>query len=784
MPSYSSVINSLLRLFPSEKANQYYRAVIKLHPQSEPLANSHLTRSILDDQLQAWITRHAWEACRGWNWPFWINAQTHGASNAFINLTSSPLLANIAARDAAPINGIPETFSGLVDRRGMVTPPHGRFSVETWFRFADGMVRPASILDDAEMHVTSTATTSTFKFPTPHARVEIKVSASGADELKHVHVVATCSANDNGKTCPASIYFAIRPYTPEGVVPIHDLVYNSKGFWMSDSKVIAWLPQRPDISWASDAHHGDAAFFIADPPERTAVRCPAGLATAISGLHLPLREAQVSSAEIVLPLEPVPAKAFPFAELIQQKGHHTAARSASFPAKEQTVLRQAIRVNTGSPIDEALILADHHLSSLTDISVPAIHQAFLYRSEWLAAAVRALLYQGHQSQAARLLQLPLVDIQKNGNLGLAGGKWSLHGQVLTAAADYHRLTQAPRERPVISYTQLRNIARWVMRKRREIAHAPEKPQGLFPPGVTRSNHGIEYQLTDNLWALQGIASAGWLARYFQEHRDAEVLQREAGKFAGNIAAAMHRELEYSLTQQVPGRLHRTFDPATASEILEIALMPDAWRMVRADSWLPRLIDYLHQPLSHQPSRPLNYMLRQIDSNGVYPLRRMLLCLAMIKLNDERAQTLFTEILPTRSPLNTWPECLNPHTGMGTGRDMADPGACSAFAILVRELILQEDDEKLTFSPQALAAHGADAEYDIDLKNAPTFHGNATATINRSADETSLSIISLAGDPNSEIQWREGSYRRSLGSGAQALGVHVQKLSASINNHSR
>lgn len=771
-----------MRLFPSEKANQYYRAVLKLHPQSEPLANSHLTRSILDEQLQAWFTRHAWEANRGWYWPFWLNAQTNASSVSFVGQTASPFLENIAARDAAPIPGLPHTFCGLIDPRGMVVPPHGRFSIETWFRFSDGLVRPASILDESQLRIISTETATTFEFPTAHAHVKISVTASGTDELKQIHVLATCTAFDTGVSCPATIYFAIRPYTLEGVVPIHDLVYNSKGFWMSESKVIAWLPQRPDISWASDGRHGDAAFFLEDPPERTAVRCPAGLATAISGWHLPLREAAISSAEIVLPLEPLPAKAFPFAELLQDKRrrpHHQ-----EFAAKRYADSKPAISVQTDSRIDEALVLADYHVSCLTDISAPTVHQAFLYRSEWLAAGVRALLYQGHEAQSARLLQLPLIDIQKNGNLSLAAGKWSLHGQVLAAAADYHRLTLDPPERPVISYSQLRNIARWVMRKRREIAHASEKPQGLFPPGVTRNNQGIEYQLADNLWALQGIASAGWLARHFHEHRDAEVLKREAGKFAANIAAAMHRELEYSLSQQVPGRLHRTFDPATASEVLEIALMPDTWRMIRADSWLPQLVSFLYQPLTQQPNRPTNYLIRQIDSNGVCPLRRMLLCLAMAKLNDDRAHTLFAELLHNQSPLQTWPECQNPQTGMGMGRDMADPGASAVFTILVRELLLQEDDDRLSISPQMLASYTGEGNYGIVLKNAPTAHGRITFEVRHGREDTSLEIQSFDSDSSVEIQWRENSYSRTLGVGRQALGAHIQKLAPSINNHDR
>ncbi len=782
MPSFTSIINSLLRSFPSEKASQVFRTAQKLHPQSEPLANSHLTRALLDEQLHGWLTRHAWEACRAWNWPYWINAQSHAGSPAFTNFVPDTLLKNTAARDAAPIPGLPDTFAGTVDRRGMVTPPHGRFSVEAWFRFPDGLTVPAAILDDAQLTIQSTATNVVFEITTAYGQATIEVHASGTDDLKSVRIIATCEPLEGSDSCPASIYFAIRPYSLEGITPIHDLVYNSKGFWMADSQVIAWYPHRPDVSWASDARHGDAVFFLSDPPERTAVRCPAGMANALTGWHLPLRESSSLSAEIILPLHPISAKTFPFVELVKdasRRSHTTARASESIASAESN---HAIVLQTGSSLDQMLIMADAQLRSLTDISEPAVHQRFLHKSNWLVAAVRGLLYQGRRDAAARLLQLPLIDIQKNGNLNLAAGKWSLHGQVLTAVADYHRLSQAPPERPVVSYSQLRNIARWIMRKRREVAHAPDKPQGLFPPGATRSNTGIEYQLVDNFWALQGLVSAGWLARFNHEHRDAEVLQKESAKFAANLAAAMHRELEYSLSQQMPGRLHRAFDPNTAAEILEIALMPDTYRLLKAESWLPRLVDFLIEPLPASGAPQAGFVLRRIDEQGVYASRRMLLCLALLRVSDKRLPSLFAEVLQMQTPLLSWTECLNPRTMMGTGREMVDTEATALFTVLIRQMLLQDDDNTIMLSP-ALALNGSETG-SVIFNNAPTIHGLLTAEWSSNAHGSTLALDAVSDDPTVEVFWKQDDESRLLGSGSQTAGTYSHKLTAFTNNPGR
>lgn len=677
MLSYRTIVGELLRLTGKQRVDQafdVYEAALKMTPAAETVSDDAAIKLQVDDHALAWATAMAFESLRGWSWPYWMNVKTNPTSVTHVPLGSGLLLKNQVARDAMPLlSGAGGGFAGTVDRRGMFTPPDGRFSVEVWFRLGDKVIRPADVLDERQVSFDCGGGGEVFvRLQVDGAELVIRATSASYDDFESVKLAASLHVTGRAGVTSAAVYFAIRPYTLEGIAPVSDLVYNSKGFWMSDGRVVAMFTRKPEICWASNARHGDSGLFLAVPPERTAVRCRAGMATAVSSFHSEpeIKDADVA-AEMVVPLRPAFPRELPFAYLMP-RSPGTGRKSTVVESYQQA---DAAQRNGGLP-GASLI----QLLAATDVSVPAMQRLFVRKNNWIVPAVRALLVSGEMEAAFRLVSFAILGIQPNGYMPNAHGRWAFQGQVLVAAADFGRLAGRKAGGRSIAYPQIRAVAGWIMRKRREISHAPNKPAGLFPPGFSAVGGGPEYNFVDNLWAVEGLMAAVWLARLHDQHSDAEAFYEDAVKLASRLKSAIHRELEYSVLQQVPGRFQRSFDAAGAADILDLVLADESKALLRPLDWFGQLVDALSAPLGYGDNDLL-----AMDARGVIPARRLLLYQAQREQGISGADGL--DLLASRMVTiqSAWPDMIHPGVKSGLGQLAFDPEAASLYLLLRRKL---------------------------------------------------------------------------------------------------
>lgn len=651
-------------------------------PQAEKSSDSELLKAAIEADTRAWATRLAFESLRGWRWPYWMNAQTNPASGNCSTGPHQPLMFNECARDVRPVvQSDPGRFAGSFDPRGMFTPPGQDFSIEAWFRIGKKVVVPSMIFDSSRVHFQNEAGGVSFGLNALGYHLKLLAVPKTLDGFDFVSLGISLTHDgtetESAELSPPVLYVAIRPYTVNSIAPVHDLVYNSKGFWMSENKIIALFPRRPDISWASDAMHGDAGMFVLAPPERTTVRCPAGMATAISTFHLSPETGQVAPVECVLPISPVYPREVAF---------HLFVKSET--GRKSTIVAGSPQVDSAtSEASDALLASSlEQLIAATDVTVPAIQEILLQRNHWIVAATRALHASGHQQLATRLLNYCALGLGRNGYLPHSHGRWGFAGQFLTALADNYRISGQPIDTRILRYSQVKAIGRWIARKRREISYAPKKPAGLFPPGLTRNGIGQEYQLVDNIWGIEGLVAASWLARQFDEHANAEAFHAEAVKFAAQVNAAIHRELEYGIMQRVPGRLHRAFDPTSATELFDLALTHEARALLSpVDRWLSQVMDEVTEPLdANIKSGPKTPQLYLMDARGISPSRHLMRALLVEEL--DKTHPIAPGAFDTYTTASgVWPEYLDLATGNGRGILNFDPEAAALYVLLSRKL---------------------------------------------------------------------------------------------------
>lgn len=655
-----------MRVLPVNAGTDIYNSMLRLYPASESLTTRAQIQELVQNELRAWHTRQVYNACRGWQWPHWINLQVHPASLAYSSSATQAPLRNVHGREAYPVTGKSSEFAGYLDRRGMFVPPGGRFSIETWVYVGDTLLCPANVLNESNFKYTYSKHGASVSMTFGAATLQVSSHSFEMDNATYVRLSATAEmpVSDNR---PVSVLFAIRPYSLESVIQLKDLVYNSKGFWMSDSRIIAWSLQRPHTAWASNAELGDAALFIDHPPERTAVRCSAGLATAIS-LHQS-ETVGAHSADMVIPVEPALAKTFPFAPILRELSNRQAGKSTP---KE---------IVTNS--DNADDITGFILPLLTDVTKSEVRADLEKQHHCFASLVTALCKQERYDRAASVLNLVLLSIQRNGTLDFAHGHWELYGQLLVSLKAFKEFSPSANHSHVLAYSQIRLLARWIIRKRRAVATSPNKPKGLLPPGLTRTGIGIEYNVVDNLWSIEGLAAAADLARMFNEHQDADIYKKEAEILAHRLSAAIHRELEYSIDQLPPGRLYRGFDVDSASELLDLAFLPNTRRMMGNVEWFTKLTSYLATKAS-EIARSTATPLRNIDRYGFHPARRLLLALAVRQNNPALAAELNVENASLHTSLGLWNSCVNPTSGLGCGSTFVDLEATSLIATISKK----------------------------------------------------------------------------------------------------
>ncbi len=678
MPSYKTMIGELLRLAgerPGGHAMNAYRAMLKLAPKAEQAGDGPATGLLVEEHSRAWATAVAFDALRGWSWPYWINAQTNPLSPIYAPLPPFTLR-NHSARDAAPLL-VPEIgrFAGLLDRRGMFIPVDQRFGIEVWFRAGDEVIRPAEVLEEYEVSYDN-GPLRTLRMRVGKLTLEVCAEAGVAEDFEYVKLRGAIRAGEGFGFEPLAVYFAIRPFTLDGVTPVYDLVYNSKGFWMSESRVVALFPRKPELSWASNARQGDAGLFLWAPPDRSAVRCAAGMATAVSGFHGEAGGREVYG-EVVVPLRPVFPRELPFAALVP--------RSES--GRRSTVLARTPRRDRGrlAVPTEAMRASREHLLACADTRVPTVQKLFVVKNNWIVPAVRALALEGDGAAAERILDYCLLGVQPNGYLPQAHGRWAFQGQVLTAMADLGRLGDRMDALQAIPYARIQSIAKWIMRKRREISHAPKKPAGLLPPGISPTGMGPEYNFVDNLWAIEGLLSATWLARQHGHHGDADGFYEDATRMVSRLMDAIHRELEYSLQQLVPGRFQRPFDAVSAAEVLDMMLTEEAAGLMRKGEWLHDVVKEISAGLARAGGSDRDGGLLKMDVRGIVPARRLLQLWWLVERNEAGRKELDGAAEKLMTPQGVWPDIMHLRCRSGAGQMGFDPEAAAIYLLLERKL---------------------------------------------------------------------------------------------------
>jgi hypothetical protein len=740
------ILQYLRRYYKVEEGLEYVEALRHLSKPSEVTVPNELIPAGVLMQLRGFVNIHVLSLHSDWTWPYWIVRQTSPSSEAFIPRAMNLTYINLTHRDWTGVGVFGGKNEAIVDPRGLVTPWPNGWSLDTWVGHGGSLFFP-SHLDNEHVRQWRLANMpwvlTELRFP--RAQLLLETFALRIEDTDFAIQQALIRNPLPDAPFEGQLVFSLRPANPEGISLIHEITYNSKGFWMVDKNLAVALCQRPEHWTVSSHERGDVARQLGEDFENEHVaHCPAGLCTGAASYDVTLAPHEAKSFTAIMPLERMSPRLFPFElftpETISQHKHE--ARSA-WQAKMDEGMKIDLpdaRLKDCFEANRATLLLLHDGTEITA-------GPFTYHRHWFRDAaflLNALERIGYHKLCDQVLRTYPARQWKNGYFCAQKGEWDSNGQAIWSMMEHYRLTR-DKEFLAELYPSIRRGAIWIERKRHDVSITKRKPRGLLPAGFSAEHLGPnDFYYWDNFWALRGLLDAAEAARALGHHQDAATFSAYFTEFERDLLDSIHFEIERSRVQVLPAAPGRPPDAGMIGNIC--AAWPLELFDIRSTPWLANTVRFIRDHLFHGDG-----FYQEMIHSGVNSYLTLQMAQCLLMLGDSGAFDLIEYILELGSPTLCWPEAIHPRTHGGCMGDGHHGWAAAEWILLLRSLVLAEKSGELHLT-RCVPAQWFDSGKQITVRRAPSSFGPVDVSIAAQADHVRLELSAQWWDAPSRILW--------------------------------
>ncbi|MEI7633584.1 MAG: hypothetical protein WCK47_04815 [bacterium] len=767
------IVNYLKKYYKIERGPEFIEALRQINKPSEVTVPDELLPSGVLMQLRGLFNLHTLSINSDWVWPYWIERQFNPRSTSFIPRAMNISYINLTHRNWTAVGVLEGTHEAVVDPRGAVTPWHQGWSLDMWlshdgqlcfpsrlpdnmvsqklamskdsylFRSEDSEAAPenAPVDDTAQNHILPFVITC---LSAGKLRARIFTWAFCHDENDYIVQEARVE-NVSAGAVDAELVFSIRPANPEGLSLIKNLAYNTRGFWNMGNDLAVYFPIRPEMSVASNHESGDAAFHLADGYDETTIHCAAGLATAASIFPLHLEPGASDWRCAVMPVLPLNPRVFPIGRFTPEFLEREYGNAVS---QWSGKLAEALEVSLPDPRYQACFDASKAYLLLFNDGHEITAGPLTYHRHWFRDAaylLSALGKLGYASEVAQILRCTTLKQWKNGYFCSQKGEWDSNGQAIWAIMEHYRMTGDTALLREL-YPSIKRGALWIEKKRHDITFSKNKPRGLMPAGFSAEHLGPnDFYYWDNFWSLRGVIDAMHAAEAMGNDHDIALFDAIRRSYTRDLQESMSRDLEHSERQVLPAAPHRRPDAGMIGNICAahpLGLFPPL-----TTPWLRNTINFIRNHLFHDDG-----FYQQMIHSGVNSYLTMQMAECLLTMGDMGAFALMNYMLRLASPTWCWPEAVNPRTMGGCMGDGHHAWASAEWILLMRNLVLCENDGALEIT-RLLPAEWCRPGQRIAALRAPTHFGLVSVVIEFSEGSESLSLDAQWRTPPSEIRWR-------------------------------
>jgi len=623
-------------------------------------------------------------------WPRWVYLQS-SPTNKLFNLHENPeSLINVSQRNWTYLTAPGSDHTIQIDPQGLLTSPLQAWSLDVWIE-QNGTVLSPSQLDTVQQqfNVKTPSLTTTFQAQKTTINLEAFIIPLPHDE--HVACQTVQIHNPTESKLELSCFFAIRPYTPEGVSSIHTIAYHSQNAFLVNHHVGLVLDKKPDNIICLPFRDGDCSEHLKRWEMVLQATCELNMASAVAEYRLVLAPGEKKELSCKIPLS---------------APHFTAGNNP----KLATTITQLQSINVASEKNligkvwkEALPACE---ITLPDTALQALIQKNLFHLV------------SHSDTYTHKHALELLHILSAQSLFANNFEPEKHFKNAFQALDKTNLYEIGLYTVILLEHFERNPeSEWVKKQFTLL----QKPWESIIQGIQTKNKkqaiSLQHQPTRTLfWVIAGARKAATFASISLQIKDfSDKLLATASTILDHINALSER-LEKT-------RIYNTIIPISETEWTDARLVEALCGV------FPLQITDPHSPAVTQTLRWLEtnclinntILYHQTDPTGLCTHQNARLAQLYVARKDEKAWPILTWLSETASPAGTWPGALHPLYFVGCDGEGHSRETMVEFLRLIRECLISENETTLRITP-FIPKTWFDKGLTLRIKNLPTAFG--------------------------------------------------------------
>lgn len=643
-----------------------------------------------------------------WVWPYWVEQQFNPRSSSFIPRAFSLTHINLTHRNWTAV-GIPD-FSEIpiVDPHGLVTPFYDGWSLDSWMITEDGQIILPSRLRPVSQHLAfepnfAVITKSNLEKVTLESKAEVVLE----ENIPVCRIHLTGYANFRGW-----IIISVRPYNPEGISFIHDIVMlPDKKSWRINHEHNIIFGTPPDRWVFSRYRTGDVYHNLLTDDERNEVKCDVGMATGAALFHTE----PDSKREITID---IPLK-------VEKKHFFVSAKLPSFTNWEQGLQGVCeLRI----PDKRFQFLYESALRTLILHSPDTVYAGpYTYKRFWFRDAafiLHALTCVGLSERVEKIINSFPAHQTALGYFRSQEGEWDSNGQVLWILHRFYELTN---KKPETHWQSIiRHGGRWIQRKRfsesLDVPHA-----GLLPPGFSAEHLGpSDYYYWDNFWSIAGLRAAACLMDLFGEQGTADEFRTGADSLFVSVERSLRIASKRIMRSAMPASPYRRMDSGA------IGSLAAGYPLQLWEPHDPRLLD------------TVEYLIKEclVDGgffhdmihSGINPYLTLHIAQVLLRASDCRFFDLMSTIASLATSTGQWPEAIHPRTHGGCMGDGQHVWAAAEWILMMRNCFVREEGKKHLVLCAGIPQQWCGQDTTLFFGPAPTAFGKISILVNSSQEK--------------------------------------------------
>ncbi len=659
-------------------------------------------------------------------WPAWVYKQCLPKSPYFSLNENHLSLTNTSKRNWTVISAPKSKSKAVVDPNGLISKNLQSWSLDFWVSHNAKLVSPSYVHNIKQTFSTEPPSIQTNFNIDPLSIASEVMSTPFPDG--NILLNAVTLNNTGDKALKLSFYFAIRPYNPLGISLINNINYLSQGTLMVNNKIGLVLDEKPDNIVCVSFKDGDVSEHSNDWAMILKSHCPDGLASAFVEYKLTLQAGQSKIFTCKIPETPNPYKNnakdlstrrkkhlntdiqnIKTLSFENEKNHLSQHWTAYLPQKSTCVLPSTplqslfnknithllSHVNTSFISSDTTSTTASYADSLTLIHALQTIGAYPLANELTVP----LLIKKNWYQFPSEVQIPPSDI----------------GRLLFLIKKSYQCM--PDQSWIEKYfPQIDMMMTFISQSRISVRHKNHYMRGLISKQNPFPMSGQkDIYLLDTFLALSAVDSALYFATLLNK----------------TLLITKYKYLQHQLNASLDLFCQHIEEKEAGKPLFPIT------EKNYSDS---RLIDTLScvYPLNiiEPHDTRVTHTLKQIDKHCIhensvftstFPLgldhsRSLQLAQIYAHRQDPIAHSILNEIVENSTYTGQWPSARHTHHNEGCSGEGQDGLSSANFLLLIRSLLLQEEDNEVLHITPCIPASWLEKNSPIALKNYPTQFG--------------------------------------------------------------